>query len=103
MPSFYLLFVTERSHTTVRQSEYHPPNRSLFPRHRSFISATSTSIASFEVIRPAFLLGPLLGVVRLGMHLELLEIRIDDLLTAIGALENGRSVGPTQWQHRISE
>jgi len=94
MPSFYLPFVTERSHTTVRQSEYRPPEpRSNFPSPLLHLSNLQL-VASFEVIGPAFLLGPLLGVVRLGMHLELLEIRIDDLLAAVGALEDGRSVGP---------
>lgn len=38
-------------------------------------------------IRPALLFGPELLVMRLGMHLELLEIGVDDFLAAVGALE----------------
>jgi len=41
--------------------------------------------SSLKVIRPTLLLRPSLLIVRLGMNLELLKIRIDDFLTAIRA------------------
>lgn len=39
-----------------------------------------------EIVRPALLLWPQLLVVRLGVDLQLLDIGVDDFLTAVGAL-----------------
>lgn len=41
---------------------------------------------SFEVIWPALLLWPKLRVVRLGVDLQLLQVRVNNLLAAVGAL-----------------
>lgn len=42
-----------------------------------------------EVVRPALLLGPQLGVVRLSMCLELNLVGVDNLLAAVLALIDG--------------
>jgi hypothetical protein len=53
----------------------------------SSLAHTSRRLSSSrELLRPALLLGPNLLIVRLGMNLQLLNIRIDDFLAAVCAL-----------------
>ena len=51
-----------------------------------------------EVVGPALLLGPQLGVVRLGVRLELNLVGVDDLLAAVLALDGVSAVTVNQYK-----
>jgi len=69
--------------TSNAQPSLSRPNPVSSPRSSYRIKDLSISL---EDIRPALLLGPQLLVMRLGVNFELLQVGIDDLLAAVGAL-----------------
>jgi len=57
------------------------------PPHSSQPSLPTLFTISLEVVRPALLLGPRLGIVTRGVVDELLFVRVDDLAAAVLALQ----------------